>query len=138
MATNRQLINQAMILLGVIDPEQTLQPVDAQLGLEELNNLMTDMVGEGIDLGFPPQDSLNDEFPLDDVVYGQVKPILAIYLKTSYPSAAVTPELSGRASSAKERLRLAAVLSTIQEADMRNLPRGSANTCGHNDIYSGN
>ncbi len=135
MATNRKLIEAALKLIGVTDAEQTANISDATLGLEELNNLMSDLAGEGIDLAFPPQDQLSDEFPMDEQVYGQIKPILAMYLLTSFPGSTPAPMLPERASAAKQRLLLNSVLGNIQEADTSFLPRGAGNCESHN-IYT--
>ncbi len=130
--TNRELITAALRLLSVLDADEAASVEDATLGLDELNNLMTDLAEESIDLGFPPQDSLSDDFPLDDAKAGQIKPILAMYLYTSFPSAKVPPTLPARAERAMSRLQVRAVLDNIEEADLSNLPRGSGSRCGGN------
>jgi hypothetical protein len=134
--TNRELLTAAFRMLTVLDSDETLNAEDGALGLGELNNLMTDLASEGIDLGFPPQDNLSDDFPLDEQTAGQVKPILAMYLFTFYPSAKFPPTLPARAERAHERLLLDSVLGSIEEADMSNLPRGSGSRC-RGDIFNG-
>lgn len=126
--TNRELITAAFRMLSVLDADETLSAEDGVLGLAELNNVMTDLAADGIDLGFPPQDNLSDEFPLDNQKAGQIKPILAMHLFTFYPSAKVPPTLPALAERSMSRLLLDAVLENIEEADMSNLPRGEA--CG--------
>jgi hypothetical protein len=122
--TNRELITSALRMLGVLDADQSASAEDAALGLEQLNDLMLDLAGEGVDLGFPPQDSVSDDFPLDDTEAAAVKPLLAMQLFTYYPSARVPPTLPAKAETNKLRLLRDAVLSNMEEADMSNLPGG--------------
>lgn len=134
--TNRELITSALRMLTVLDADQTASPEDAALGLETLNDVMADLAAESIDLGFPPQDNISDEFPLGDSEASAIKPILAMYLFTYYPSAKLPPTLPARAEASKKRLQLAAVLSNMEEASMSNLPRGEGTGC-HGNILSG-
>jgi hypothetical protein len=122
--TNRELITSALRMLGVLDADQSASAEDAALGLEQLNDMMLDLAGEGVDLGFPPQDSVSDDFPLDDTEAAAVKPLLAMQLFTYYPSARLPPTLPAKAETNKLRLLRDAVLSNMEEADMSNLPGG--------------
>lgn len=122
--TNRELITSALRMLGVLDADQSASAEDAALGLEQLNDMMLDLAGEGVDLGFPPQDSVSDDFPLDDKEAAAVKPLLAMQLFTYYPSARLPPTLPAKAEANKLRLLRDAVLSNMEEADMSNLPGG--------------
>lgn len=122
--TNRELITSVLRMLSVLDADQTASAEDGALCLDELNTMMTDLAGDGIDLGFPPQDSLSDDFPLDDQIAGQVKPIFAMHLHPFYPAAKLPPSLPARAERSHGRLLLTGVLQNIEEADMSNLPPG--------------
>jgi hypothetical protein len=122
--TNRELITSALRMLGVLDADQSASAEDAALGLEQLNDMMLDLAGEGVDLGFPPQDNVSDDFPLDDTEAAAVKPLLAMQLFTYYPSARLPPTLPATAEANKLRLLRDAVLSNMEEADMSNLPGG--------------
>jgi hypothetical protein len=134
--TNRELITSALRMLGVLDADQSASAEDAALGLEQLNDMMLDMAGEGVDLGFPPQDSISDDFPLDDTEAAAVKPLLAMQLFTYYPSARLPPTLPAKAETNKLRLLRDAVLSNMEEADMSNLPGGEGKYY-HGDILNG-
>ncbi len=128
--TNRELITAALRMLTVLDADQTaMNPEDGQLGLDELNTLMATLATQGIDLGFPPQDNLSDDFPLDDQVAAQIKPVLAMHLFTFYPSANVPQTLPASAERSMSRLLLDSVLASMQEASMSNLPLGEARRC---------
>jgi hypothetical protein len=134
--TNRELITSVLRMLGVLDADQSASTEDAALGLEQLNDMMLDLAAEGVDLGFPPQDSVSDDFPLDDTEAAALKPLLAMQLFTYYPSARLPPTLPARAESNKLRLLRDAVLSNIEEADMSNLPSGEGRR-GRYNIYTG-
>jgi hypothetical protein len=126
--TNRELITAALRMLSVLDADETApSPADAALGLSELNDLMVDLASEGIDLGFPPQDNVSDDFPLGDSEAAAIKPMLAMRLLTFYPSVQVNPSLPGRAQASMRRLTLDAVLSNMEEASMTNIPLGESN-----------
>ncbi len=135
--TNRELITAALRMLGVLDADSpTAPPEDAALGLTELNDTMTDLLADGIDLGYPPQESVNDEFPLNEADTASIKPIFALRLRVYYPNAQPTIDLPARAQTCMQRLLRDAVLSNMQEASMTNIPLGSAGRCGY-DILNG-
>jgi len=121
---NLDLITDALRELGVLDRYRSPVPEDASLALRKLNALMSNMEGDGIDLGYFPQTDVNDELPLDDDAAAAVLPIFAIALKINFPSAQIPPELSAWAGSNMQRLLRNAVLLNAQEASMSNLPRG--------------
>jgi hypothetical protein len=124
MATNREVITTALRMLGVIDAHSSATAEDATLGLSELNDLMEDLAGDGIDLGYPPQDNLSEEFPLDDRTTAAIKPLLAMYLMVHFPSQQVPPSLPIRAEGAKKRLQRDGVLANMEEASLTNMPLG--------------
>jgi hypothetical protein len=131
MATNREVVTNALRLLTVLDAEETAQNVDAMLALNELNSLMADYASQGADLGYPPQDSLSEDFPMDDQVKAQAEALLALRLHAHYPSATITPALGIRAERADATIFKLAVLQNLEEADMRNIPLGEGARCGN-------
>jgi hypothetical protein len=108
MATNREVITTALRMLGVIDGHSAATAEDAALGLTELNDLMEDLSGEGIDLGYPPQDNLSEDFPM----------------LVHFPSQQVPDALPIRAANSMKRLQRRAVLGTMEEASLTNMPLG--------------
>lgn len=130
MATNRAVVTNALRLLTVLDAEQPAENVDAMLALNELNSLMADYASQGADLGFPPQDNLSHDFPMDDQVKAQIEPLLAVRLQSHFQSATISASLGIRAERADATIFKLAVLSNMEEADMRNIPLGSGNRCG--------
>lgn len=127
--TNRELITAALRMLSVLDAEETASSEDAALGLAELNGTMFYLLSKTIDLGYPPQDNVSDEFPLSDVEAEAVKPIFAMRLSIYYPSKQPPPWLPVLAQNNESQLLLNAVLENIEEASMSNLPRGAAGRC---------
>lgn len=132
MATNREVVTDALIELTVLDPDESVSPEDANLGLRVMNRMFAMLLADGIDLGYPPQDNLSDDFPLDETVTAQAHYLLAVALRPSFPSAQPEPTLFVLAEAARAQLLRSAVLANMQEADMSNLPRGESRRC-----YSG-
>lgn len=124
MTTNREVVTDALREITVLDANETASPEDAALGLRELNRLTALLAGDGIDLGFPPQDSLADDFPLDSTAEAQLIPLLAQRLLKHFPQATPSPSLISDAFTAKQQLERSAALANMQEADMRHLPLG--------------
>jgi hypothetical protein len=125
MSTNRQVVTDALREIYVLDADETTASTeDADLALRELNRLMASMAGDGIDLGFPSQDNLSDQFPLDATAEAQIIPILARRLLKHFPAATISPSLLADAEDAKAQLMRAAVLANMEEADMRHIPLG--------------
>lgn len=118
-------------MLTVLDATETPSAEDGALGLEALNDLMALLASDSIDLGYPEQTSLTDDFPLDDATAAQIKPLLAMKMHAYYPSAQMPPSLPGQAQMASAQLRRAAVLENIEESDLRHVPLGEHNGARH-------
>jgi hypothetical protein len=121
-------------MLSVLDADESASPEDAQLGLEQMNDMFALMTADDIDLGFPPQDELLDEFPLDGTTAAQIKTLLAVHLQAFFPSAVVPDTLPGRAKSAMDQLTRASVLANMQESSVRHLPQGEGSRSGYDII----
>lgn len=128
MSTNRQVIQSALRKISVLDANQDASAEDGQLALEAMNDLMALLSGEGIDFGYPPQDSLNDDFPLGATEEAQVKPLLAVQLFTYFPSGVVSPTLAGEAEMARRQMLRTAVLLNREESSVTHLPLGESGT----------
>jgi hypothetical protein len=136
VSTNRAVVTDALREINVLDDDETASNEDATLALRELNRMTALMAGDGIDLGFPPQDSLADDFPLDATAEAQIIPLLSQRLLKHFPAAKPSPSLLADASTAMLQLQRAAALANMEEADMSNLPRGTGN-CYRGDIING-
>lgn len=124
MATNREVITDALVELTVLDADQTASTEDASLGLRVMNRMFGLLAADGIDLGYPTQDNLSDDFPLDDTTRSQIHYLLAVALRPSFPSAQPDPTLFALADTAKTQLQRSAVLSNMEESSVLHLPLG--------------
>lgn len=127
MSTNRQVCTAALRMLGVIDANETASIEDANLALTELNDLMESLAADGIDLGYPPQDDLSDDFPLDGRTEAQIKPILAMVLTPYYPTARPIDALPQRYDAAINQLTRQSILDNMEESRAA-IPLGSGFT----------
>lgn len=136
--TNRELITAALRMLTVLDADETTaSPEDARLGLDELNDLMSDLYTEdGIDLGYVRQNNVANQFPCSDDEAASIKPLLAMRLYSHFPSTRLPDTVPTRANSARNRLVRDAVLESMEESSLSNLPRGEG-AGGHGDIING-
>lgn len=136
--TNRGLIAAALRMLTVLDAdESTPTPEDAQLGLDELNDLMTDLQrDDGVDLGYVRQSNISDSFPCDDEDAAAIKALLAMRLHSYFPSVQLPQTVPIRAERAHARLVRDAVLENMEEASLTNLPLGEG-YCGRSNIITG-
>lgn len=119
-------------MLGVLDADETASAEDGALGLEQLNDLFAMLLADNIDLGYTSQNNLADDFPLDDSLAAQVKPILAMKLNGFYP-AAVSQSVAGQAAGAMAQLRRNAVLENMVESSLTHIPLGRG---GSYDIFT--
>lgn len=136
MSTNLAIVESALRMLTVLDSDENASAEDGALGLEQMNDLFALMIPDGIDLGFPPQDNLADDFPLDDTVAAQIKPLLAIKLHAFYPHVQVPQSVISQATTAMPQLKRAAVLANMEEASMTHIPLGEAYR-GRSNILTG-
>lgn len=124
---NLVVVESALRMLTVLDADENASPEDGALGLEQMNDLFALMIPDGIDLGYPPQDNLADDFPLDDTIAAQIKPLLALKLHAYYPHVQVPQSVISQATTATMQLKRAAVLENMEEADVTHIPLGEAN-----------
>lgn len=135
--TNRELITAALRMLTVLDADETASAEDAALGLDELNDLMSDLlVEDGIDLGYVAQDNVSNTFPCADDEAASIKPLLAMRLHSYFPSTRLPETVPIRADRARSRLTRDAVLQNMEEASMSNIPLGEGYR-GRSDIING-
>lgn len=133
MSTNREVITDALIELSVLDAdESSASPEDAQLGLRVMNRMFALLAADGIDLGYPPQESLSDDFPLDETTKSQAHYLLAVALRPSFPSAQPDPTLFALASTARAQLLRSAVLTNREETSVTHAPLGERSAWRYN------
>lgn len=137
MSSNRDVVTAALRMLTVLDSTETASAEDAQQGLQQMNDMFAMLAGDGTDLGWPPQDNLSDDFPLDSTVEAQAKPLLALHLHAFYPSVALPEIVPVQARRALGQIQRTVVLQNIEEADLRNIPLGESNYGIGYDITTG-
>lgn len=126
MSTNLDVVTAALRMLTVLDASEMPSAEDGQQGLAQLNDMFALLAGDGTDLGWPPQDSLADEFPMDSTVEAQAKALLAMHLHAFYPSVNLPQIVPMQAARAMNQIRRASVLLNMEESDLRHIPLGEA------------
>jgi len=128
MATVTEIISGALVLLGVRAAESAIHPVEIQNGLTSLNDLMNQLVIEGIDIGFETVEAVDDEIYVDDGAIGPIKALLAEYIDPEYApkgESLISPTLARRIRAAPTVLRTLVPVRATQFPD--SLPTGSGN-----------
>ena len=128
MATNSQVIQDALGLLGVTD-DFTLSPEYGALGLRAMNDLLLQWQANEIEVGYYEQDDLTDENPVAAENLMAVKYNLAVALAPYYgkePSAA----LVGQAIGAFKNLQRQEQTSRLEPISVD--PLGSFSNYGYN------
>jgi hypothetical protein len=123
MATNLEIIGDALRLINVISEVATPSAEQGTHGLRRLNALMESWVEDGIELGWFTQDSTTDDCPILASSERAVVAMLATDLATTY-GASVSPELGVMAQSAYSTLLRNNVRDQMAEADMTHMPLG--------------
>lgn len=121
MATNLEIITDALRLLNVINNIQAPTSEQSSQGLTALNDMLADWQEDGIELGYYPQTSLAATIPVQDQYLRGIKYNLAEELSTSYGT-----ELLPKAQqiAAKSYARLAKETLEVVESSMDHLPSG--------------
>jgi hypothetical protein len=121
MATNNEVIHEALSLIGVLDEIQSISSEQGENGLSVMNDLLLEWDANGIDTGFYLQTDLNNDCPVYVDVLRVVKYNLAISLSSYYgvepPQAVVFIAAKGY-----NRLLRDAMVAKMKEADMTHLP----------------
>ena len=135
MATNAQVIRDALGLLGVLAETEDQSAEQSELGLRVLNDMMEDWRANGISIGQWPQTNPADTFPAPLGALATVKAMLAVYLAPHF-MATVNQVVAIQASTGYTRLIREAVKAAMVEADLTHLPMGEGFTGGW-DITTG-
>ena len=121
MATNLEVISDALGLLSVLGEGDTATAEQGEHGLRVLNDLMAEWTADGIDVGHFPQSDVSEDFPASYTVLLAVKYGLALALAPHYQKPV---DVAVGALAGKYYLRLLrdAVKSKMVESDMTHLP----------------
>jgi hypothetical protein len=94
VTTNVQIIQSAYQVIGVVGESQTVSAEQGQVGLDTLNQLMSSLSTEDIDIGYFKQDSTTDDCPIPEWAERGIISKLAQELLAIYPSAQVIPRIN--------------------------------------------
>lgn len=136
MSTNREVVTDALREIGVLDADESASIEDATLALREMNKLMSSLMADGIDLGFPAQSNISDEFPLDEMAEAQIVVLLSTRLTKHFQSSRPSQVLAIDADSARAQLLRMAVLANMEPSSLTHMPLGE-NSAGLWDISTG-
>jgi hypothetical protein len=125
MATNIQLISDALLDLGVINESETPSAEQGQHALRKLNEMLEAWEEEGVCLGWCEQTDTSADAPLYPYAIRGVTASLAFELAPSYGGAAsITPALMAKHDAAMSLINRKAALKNLQPLDTRNMSRG--------------
>lgn len=114
MTTARSVVNRALRMLGVIDPDETPSATMADNALEALNAMVHAWKGQKVDVG-------HEDWTLDDDVTVEVDPmhvngmtaLLAIDMLPEYPGRQLSPAVKLIADGGWEALKAAYTDSSV-------------------------
>ena len=135
MAKVSEVVRNSLSLLIVAGAEEPIEPVDSQLIIEELNDMMTEWDGTGISTGYTKVDSLDDTMTVADSILSAVKSNLAVRGAPHWLGNAEIPQLVIKKAADTFS---ALLLQTIDAPSMifpATLPIGSAQTCNASSEY---
>jgi hypothetical protein len=119
--TNNELITSAFRLAGVLDEVQALSAEQAANGLQFMNDLFLAWDGNGVDIGYFPQDDVADDTPIYADALMAARYGLALMVAAEYgtqPSAFVI----ALADSSYYRLLRDSIVDKQRAVDMSHLP----------------
>ena len=123
--TGNDLIEPALRLLTVLDEIQNASAEQSATGLVVLNDLMADLAGDGVDLGYAPQSDPNADIGINIEQRQSLKYLLAVFLAPIYEKP-ITPVVASGATMGRNKLLRDAIYRTRTEATMTHAPLGEA------------
>jgi len=135
LATNFEVISDALRLINVISEIDSPSAEQGTHGLRVLNDLMESWTVDGVELGWFTQTEATDDCPVTDGALLAVKTSLATTLATTY-GATITAELGVMASNAYKTLVRNTVRDQSVPSDMSHMPLGEANFAGGYNIVT--
>lgn len=121
MATNSDIVKDALGLIGVLRIAQPADPNQGAQALRVMNDMFFEWEAIGISLGYSSQSSTTADFPLDASLLQVIKSNLAVRLCPYYEKAP-TPVLVAMASAGYDRISRDAALAARIESRTDNLP----------------
>jgi hypothetical protein len=136
VATNSEVIGDALRELGVIAETETPSAEQGTHGLRKMNDLLEAWTEYGIELGYFAQSATSDTCPVPNWALRAVKLCLAPEIATAY-GAKVSPELAVKIDDAYQALLRKTQVEALPEASMDHMPQGSGKFGTGFDIISG-
>lgn len=133
MATNAEVIGDALRELNVIAEGQSVSAEQGLHGLRKLNEMIEEWTEREIELGYFAQDDGTDTCPIPPWAEKAVKLSLAIEMAPKY-GATVSAELAMNALKAFQVVQRKSIVEKMQPANMDHLPLGSGKLGGWTDI----
>lgn len=127
MATNLEVIGDALRELNVISEIDVPSAEQGAHGLRKLNEMMDEWAENDIELEYFTQDDPTEDCPLQAYALNGVKANLAVAIAPTY-GASVSPELALKASNGYDTILRRSINSKLQPADMSHMPVGEGQT----------
>lgn len=121
MASNYDVIKEALSILGVISEIDPVSAEQGQNGLSVMNDMLAEWEADGIDVGYYPQTDINADSPVYSDALQAVKYNLALSLATYYQKEPSLPAAM-LADRGYKRLLRDSINAKMQEADMTHMP----------------
>ena len=134
--TGNELITPALRLIGVLQETESPSAEQSAQGLVTLNDMMADMAGDGVDLGYAPQSDPTADIGMNIEWRQSLKYLLAVCLCSEYerpvPNAVATIALMGR-----NKLLRDSIYANRKQSTMTHVPLGEAGGAGTFNILTG-
>lgn len=121
MASNLEVITDALRIINVINNIQAPKAEQSSQGLTALNDMLADWQEDGIELGYYPQTSLAAAIPVQDQYLRGIKYNLAEELSIHYGTELLP---TAKKIAANSYARLAKDTLEVVESSMDHLPSG--------------
>jgi len=121
--TNQQIIDRALVALGVIEAGESANSTDSASSLADLNSMMAEWRESGRDLNWFSQDTLSDTCPIPDwaeigVIHGLAVSLAAVF------KAPITQGLAVKATNGVNGITRTLFNLNLEQADMSHMPQG--------------
>jgi len=135
MATNLEIISDALRELNVIAEIDTPSAEQGTHGLRKLNEMLEAWTENDIELGYFKQTSTSDDCPIPAWAERGVKAKLAIDLASTY-GATVSLELATKANEGYQTILRRCISDKLEPANMNHMPIGQGHYGAGWDINS--
>lgn len=121
--TGNEMIEPSLRLLNVIRETENASAEQAATGMVALNDMMADLSGDGVDLGYAPQSDPSADNGINMEARQALKFMLAILLSPIYDKP-ITPVIAAEASAGRNKLLRDAIYRTRAPSTMTHASLG--------------